>query len=54
MAMPFKTFVAEESGATSIEYGLICAGIGIVILAMLNMTGQQLVTLLTGLLNAFP
>lgn len=52
--MPFKSFVTDESGATSIEYGLICAGIGIVILAILRITGEQLVALLTGLMNAFP
>lgn len=52
--MPPNRFLADESGATSIEYGLICAGIALAILAMLNITGEQLVTMLTGLLNAFP
>ena len=57
MGMMLKRFLAEELrdfGATSIEYGLICAMIALAILAILGTTGEKLVTMLTGLLNAFP
>ena len=53
MFQAFKRFAADESGATSIEYGLICAGIGLLILAALHTTGEKLVALLTQLLTAF-
>jgi pilus assembly protein Flp/PilA len=53
MVVTFKRLLAEKSGATAIEYGLICAGIGLVILAALNTTGAQLIAALTRLLNAF-
>ena len=53
MVQSRKRLPADESGATSIEYALICAGIGLIILAALNTTGQQLVAMLTSLLNAF-
>jgi pilus assembly protein Flp/PilA len=49
-----KRFLADESGATVIEYGLICALIALVILIALHTTGEQLVASLTTLLNAFP
>lgn len=52
--MTLHRFLAEESAATSIEYGLICAGIALAILAILGTTGEQLVALLNGLLQAFP
>ena len=54
MGMMLKRILAEDSGATSIEYGLICAGIALAILAVLGTTGEKLLTMLTGLLNAFP
>jgi pilus assembly protein Flp/PilA len=54
MLRTFKRLLAEESGATAIEYGLICAAIGLAILAALNPTGAQLIAALTFLLNAFP
>ena len=50
----FKRFVADESGTTAIEYGLICAAIALAILAALHTTGEQLVASLTLLLDAFP
>ena len=53
MLRTFKRLLAEESGATAIEYGLICAGIGLLILAALNTTGAQLIAALTRLLDAF-
>jgi len=52
MGMALKRFLSDdESGATSIEYGLICA---VIALAILGTTGEQLVALLQGLLDAFP
>ena len=38
-------FVADESGATAIEYGLIAAGISIAILAAVNGLGSNLNTM---------
>jgi len=35
-------FLKEESGATAIEYGLIAAGISIVIIASVNSVGTTL------------
>jgi len=35
-------FVKDESGATAIEYGLIAAGISVVIIAAVNMVGTSL------------
>jgi pilus assembly protein Flp/PilA len=40
-------FLGEESGATAIEYGLICAAIAAAIIAILNSLGTSLVSLLT-------
>ncbi|MFN3656676.1 MAG: Flp family type IVb pilin [Pseudolabrys sp.] len=48
----FTRFLSDKSGATAIEYGLICAGIALAILAALNTTGQILVEKLTFLLGA--
>ena len=49
----FKRCASDESGATSIEYGLICAGIAVALIAILNSLGENLITLLTRLLDAF-
>jgi pilus assembly protein Flp/PilA len=35
-------FVKDESGATAIEYGLIAAGISVVIIAVVNNIGTTL------------
>lgn len=35
-------FIKDESGATAIEYGLIAAGISIVIIASVNAIGSSL------------
>jgi pilus assembly protein Flp/PilA len=40
-----KSFVADESGATAIEYGLIAAGISVAIVAAVGLVGGQLNTL---------
>jgi len=37
-----KYFVADESGATAIEYGLIAAGIALAIVTMVNNVGTVL------------
>jgi pilus assembly protein Flp/PilA len=37
-------FVKDESGATAIEYGLIAAGISVVIIATVQALGSQLNT----------
>ena len=38
----FSAFLKDESGATAIEYGLIAAGISIVIIASVNSVGTTL------------
>lgn len=35
-------FIANESGATAIEYGLIAAGIAVVIIAAVDLVGSNL------------
>ena len=42
-------FLADESGATAIEYGLIVAGIAIAIIAAVNGIGTQLNATLSGI-----
>jgi pilus assembly protein Flp/PilA len=37
-----KSFLHDESGATAIEYGLIAAGISVVIIGTVNTLGGQL------------
>jgi pilus assembly protein Flp/PilA len=38
----FKALLADESGATAIEYGLIAAGIALAIIAAVNGVGTSL------------
>lgn len=38
----FSRFLKDESGATAIEYGLIAAGIAVVIITAVNALGTQL------------
>ncbi len=38
----FGKFLADESGATAIEYGLIAAGIALAIIAAVNTLGGAL------------
>jgi len=38
----FKRFLKDESGATAIEYGLIAAGIAVVIIAAVQTVGTNL------------
>jgi pilus assembly protein Flp/PilA len=42
MKKMLKQFIADESGATAIEYGLIAAGIAIAIVPALNGVGNSL------------
>jgi pilus assembly protein Flp/PilA len=42
MVQAFKKFLADESGATAIEYGLIAAGIALAIIATVNGLGTKL------------
>jgi pilus assembly protein Flp/PilA len=42
-------FLKNESGATAIEYGLIAAGISVVIIAVVNTIGSQLNTNFTNI-----
>ncbi|WFU76810.1 MULTISPECIES: Flp family type IVb pilin [unclassified Bradyrhizobium] len=37
-----KNFIADESGATAIEYGLIAAGIALAIITVINGMGSKL------------
>ena len=39
-----KAFLADESGATAIEYGLIAAGIALAIIPVMNGLGAKLNT----------
>jgi len=44
-----KAFLADESGATAIEYGLIAAGIALAIIAVVNGLGVKLNTKFTSI-----
>jgi pilus assembly protein Flp/PilA len=44
-----KKFIADESGATAIEYGLIAAGISLAIIAVVNGLGTRLNTRFTSI-----
>ena len=48
----FSSFVADESGATAIEYGLIAAGISVAIIAVVQGLGTQLNTTFTAVTTA--
>jgi pilus assembly protein Flp/PilA len=37
-----RAFIADESGATAIEYGLVAAGIALAIIAVVNGMGTKL------------
>lgn len=39
----FNKFIADRSGATAIEYGLISAFVGVAIIGALQLTGPALV-----------
>jgi pilus assembly protein Flp/PilA len=42
MSQFLKSFVKDESGATAIEYGLIAAGISVVIIGAISLIGEGL------------
>lgn len=44
MVNALKAFLADESGATAIEYGLIAAGIALAIISVVNGLGSKLNT----------
>jgi pilus assembly protein Flp/PilA len=48
----FGKFLADESGATAIEYGLIAAGISVAIIATVVGLGSKLKTTFTSVDNA--
>jgi pilus assembly protein Flp/PilA len=45
----FAKFLADETGATAIEYGLIAAGISLAIIAVVNGLGTKLNTKFTSI-----
>ena len=47
-----RKFIADESGATAIEYGLIAAGIALAIIATVNGLGTKLNTKFTSVNNS--
>jgi pilus assembly protein Flp/PilA len=49
MTQMLKAFLADESGATAIEYGLIAAGISLAIIAAVNGIGSKLNTRFTSI-----
>ena len=44
-----RAFLKDQSGATAIEYGLIAAGISLVIIAVVNGIGTKLNTKFTAI-----
>jgi pilus assembly protein Flp/PilA len=49
MVQLFKNFLADETAATAIEYGLIAAGISLAIIAVVNGIGSKLNTKFTSI-----
>ncbi len=49
MKTMLKKFIADELGATAIEYGLIAAGISLAIIAVINGLGAKLNTKFTSI-----
>lgn len=48
----FKSFLANKSGATAIEYGLIAAGISVAIITVVGTLGTSLNTTFTSVQTA--
>jgi pilus assembly protein Flp/PilA len=42
-------FASDERGATSIEYGLIAAGIGVAVITLVGQVGSEIQTLFSNL-----
>ena len=53
MFQTLKRWISDDSGATAIEYGLICAAISLAIITLVQTLGTNLVALFTSLLTAF-
>jgi len=53
MIKNFRRLIANRSGATAIEYGLIAALIALAIIAAVGTTGDRLVAMFASLLNYF-
>jgi pilus assembly protein Flp/PilA len=49
MKRVLKEFLADETGATAIEYGLIAAGISLAIISIVNGLGSKLSTKFTAI-----
>jgi pilus assembly protein Flp/PilA len=47
-----KRFIADESAATAIEYGLIAAGIAVAIITVVGTLGTKLNTVFTSVATA--
>jgi pilus assembly protein Flp/PilA len=45
-------FLKDESGATAIEYGLIAAGIAVVIIVVVQTVGNDLTAVFSGIASA--
>lgn len=43
-----KHFAQDERGATSIEYGLIAAGIGVAVITVVGSVGQEIYDIFDG------
>ena len=52
MPLIILAFVADESGATAIEYGLIAAGISVAIITVVQGLGTKLSTTFQNITNA--
>jgi pilus assembly protein Flp/PilA len=52
MRSMLRKFLADETGATAIEYGLIAAGISLAIIAVVNGLGTKLNTKFTSINNS--
>jgi pilus assembly protein Flp/PilA len=48
----FSRFLKDESGATTIEYGLVAAGISVAIIAVVQGLGRNLNEIFTTVSNA--
>ena len=52
MRKVFIRFARDEAGATAIEYGLIAAGISVVIITAVKLVGTNLTTTFNSVANA--
>jgi pilus assembly protein Flp/PilA len=51
MVKLLKRLAQDEAGVTAIEYGLIAAGIGVAIIAVVNSVGASLTSVFTTVAN---